>query len=225
MKFAETALPGITNGKKKSRWFYALGEHFKSYGAAIDTLSAAPTSVNLKNASVYIIVDPDTDKETAKPNFISAAEAKIIADWVKNGGVLVMLGNDFGNAEFDNWNVLAKHFGIEFNKDNKNLVKNDVYEQGRIDVPAGNPVFKNARELFLKEISTQNLSGQAKALLEWKGDIVMSTVKYGKGTVFALGDPWLYNEYVDGRKMKGLFQNNEAARELSGWLLMQSKVK
>lgn len=211
--------------EKNHPGFYALGEQFKSYGATLDTLSAAPTKENLKNASVYIIVDPDTEKETEKPNFITEADAKVIADWVKKGGVLLMLGNDFGNADFDHWNILAGKFGIEFNKDNKNLVKNDVYEQGRVNVPEGNPIFKNARELYLKEISTQKLSGNAKPLLTWNGDVVMSTVKYGKGTIFALGDPWLYNEYVDGRKMNGLFQNHTAARELSGWLLAQSKKK
>ncbi|HVE56925.1 MAG TPA: glycoside hydrolase family 88 protein [Pyrinomonadaceae bacterium] len=205
--------------------FYALGEQFKSYGAQLATLSAAPTKENLRSASVYIIVDPDTDKETEKPNYISEADAKNIADWVKSGGVLLMLGNDFGNADFDHWNILAGKFGIEFNKDNKNLVKNDVYEQGRVNVPEGNMIFKNARELYLKEISTQKLSGNAKSILDWNGDHVMSVTKYGKGTVFALGDPWLYNEYVDGRKMNGLFQNHLAARELSAWLLTQSKKK
>lgn len=209
--------------EKNHPGFYAWGEQFKSYGATLDTLSAAPNAQNLKNASVYIIVDPDTEKETEKPNFISATDAKNIADWVKSGGVLVMLGNDFGNAEFDNWNVLAKQFGIEFNKDNKNLVKNDQYEQGKVIVPSGNLIFKNARELYLKEISTLKLSGKAKSILDWNGSQIMAVSKHGKGTVFAVGDPWLYNEYVDGRKMNGLFQNNEAARELSAWLLSQTK--
>jgi unsaturated rhamnogalacturonyl hydrolase len=205
--------------------YYAWGEQFKSYGATLDTLSSAPKSQNLQNAGVYIIVDPDTEKETAKPNFISETDAKNIADWVKKGGVLVMMGNDFGNAEFDNWNVLAKQFGIEFNKDSKNKVINDQYEQGRINVPNGNLIFKNARDLYLKEISTLTLSGNAKSVLDWNGDKVMAVSKYGKGTVYALGDPWLYNEYVDGRKMNGLFQNHLAARELSFWLLSQAKKK
>ncbi len=205
--------------------FYAFGEQFKSYSATLDTLSVAPNAQNLKNASVYIIVDPDTEKETEKPNFISATDAKNIADWVKKGGVLVMLGNDFGNAEFDNWNNLAKQFGIEFNKDSKNRVINDQFEQGRVNVPAGNLIFKNARELYLKEISTQKLSGKTQSILDLNGDKIMSVVKYGKGTVFALGDPWLYNEYVDGRKMNGLFQNHQAARELSAWLLAQARKK
>jgi unsaturated rhamnogalacturonyl hydrolase len=205
--------------------FYALGEQFKSYGAALDTLSAAPNSQNLKNASVYIIVDPDTEKETEKPNFISAADAKNIADWVKAGGVLLMLGNDFGNAEFDNWNVLAKQFGLEFNKDSKNRVVNDQYEQGRVTVAEGNPIFRTARDLYMKEISTLKINGKAQTILTLNNEPIVAVVKHGKGTVFALGDPWLYNEYVDGRKMNGLFQNHQAARELSAWLLSQSKKK
>ena len=205
--------------------YYTWGKQFESYGATLGTLSSAPTAANLKNASVYIIVDPDTEKETEKPNFISGADAKNIAEWVKKGGVLVLMGNDFGNAEFENWNVLAGKFGIEFNKDSKSKVVNDQYEQGRINVPDGNLIFKNARELYLKEISTLKLSGQANSVLDWNGDKIMAVVKHGKGTVFALGDPWLYNEYVDGRKMNGLFQNFQAARELSAWLLNQAKGK
>jgi unsaturated rhamnogalacturonyl hydrolase len=177
--------------------FYAFGEQFKSYGATLDTLSSAPTAANLKNASVYIIVDPDTDKETEKPNFISPADAKTIAGWVKSGGVLVMLGNDFGNAEFDNWNVLAKEFGLEFNKDSKNRVLNDQYEQGRVTVAEGNPIFKTARDLYMKEISTLKLNGKAETILTLNNEPIVAVVKHGKGTVFALGDPWLYNEYVD----------------------------
>jgi unsaturated rhamnogalacturonyl hydrolase len=114
--------------EKNHGGFYAFGEQFKANGATLDTLSAEPNANNLKNASVYIIVDPDTEKETEKPNFITEQDAKTIAGWVKKGGVLLMLGNDFGNADFDHWNILAGKFEIEFNKDNKNLVKNDVYE-------------------------------------------------------------------------------------------------
>lgn len=210
--------------EKNHGGFYALGEQFKSYGATLDTLSAAPTAANLKNASVYIIVDPDTEKETPKPNFISETDAGNIADWVKSGGVLVMLGNDFGNAEFDHWNVLAGKFGLEFNKDSLLRVQNDQYEQGRVTVPAGNSIFKNARDLYMKEISTLKISNpKARTILSLGDKPIVATVKHGKGTVFALGDPWLYNEYVDGRKMNGLFQNIQAAQELSGWLLNQAK--
>lgn len=211
--------------EKNHGGYYALGQQFESYGAKIDSLSTAPTATNLANASVYIIVDPDTEKETPKPNFISATDVKNISDWVKRGGVLVMLGNDFGNCEFDNWNKLANAFGLEFNKDSKNRVLNDQYEQGRVTVAENNLIFKNARDLYMKEISTLKISGKGQTILTLNNEPIVATVKHGKGTVFALGDPWLYNEYVDGRKMNGIFQNLDAARELSAWLLGQAKGK
>ncbi len=205
--------------------FSLWGTIFQSAGATLDTLYQAPTANTLRNASVYIIVDPDDAKENPNPKFISAPDAKAVADWVKKGGVLVLMGNDFGNAEFDNWNNLARQFGIEFNKDSKNRVQGNQFEQGKIEVPAGNEIFKTARKLYLKEISTLKLSGDAKSILDWNGDKVMATVKYGKGTIFAVGDPWLYDEYTDGRKLPADFQNFRAAKDLSRWLLKQAKKK
>jgi len=136
-----------------------------------------------------------------------------------------MLGNDLGNADFDGWNKLASQFGLEFNKNSLNRVQNDQYEQGRVTVSEGNPIFKTARDLYMKEISTLKISGKAQTILTLNNEPIVAVVKHGKGTVFALGDPWLYNEYVDGRKMNGLFQNHQAARELSAWLLTQAKGK
>ena len=148
-----------------------------------------------------------------------------IKDYVKNGGVLALFSNDFGNAEFDHFNNLAREFGIEFNKDNKNLVKNDQFEQGKVIVPANNEIFKTANKLYLKEISSLKLSGSAKSVMDWNGDKIMAVSKYGKGTVYALGDPWLYNEYTDGRKLPADFDNFKAANDLAMWLLSQSKKK
>ena len=53
----------------------------------------------------------------------------------------------------------------------------------------------------------------------------MAITKHGKGMVFAVGDPWLYNEYTDGRKLPADFQNFQAAQDLSAWLLSKAKVK
>ncbi len=205
--------------------FYLWGRQFEMRGARLETLSQAPTAQNLKNADIYVIVDPDDAKENPNAKFISAADAKAAADWVEKGGVLVLLGNDFGNAEFDNWNVLAKQFGIEFNKDSKNRVQGNQFEQGKIEVSGTNEIFKTARKLYLKEISTLKLSGKAKSILDWNGETVMAVAKHGKGTVFAVGDPWLYNEYTDGRKLPADFQNFQAAQDLSNWLLLQTRKK
>lgn len=201
------------------------GNIFRTFGARTEALKEAPTSTNLKNVDVYIIVDPDTEKETEHPNFIETKHIKAITDWVKAGGVLVMLGNDFGNSEFDHFNQLAGQFGIQFNKDSKNRVQGNEYATGRVVVPAGNPIFKTARNLFLKELSTSGLSGPAKPVLEHDGSVIMSVAKLGKGTVFALGDPWIYNEYVDGRRLPPEYENAKGATDLSIWLLKQARAK
>lgn len=202
-----------------------LGQLFEQYGAKTATLKAAPSAANLNNAAVYIIVDPDTEKETAQPNFIQPGEADAIANWVKNGGILVLLGNDAGNAEFKHFNTLAKKFGITFNEDNKLLVQNNQYDQGKVIIPKGNPVFRTAANVYLKEISTLQLISPALPLLKQNGDIVMATARYGKGAVFALGDPWIYNEYVDGRKLPAQYENFKAASDWVRWLLQQTRRK
>jgi unsaturated rhamnogalacturonyl hydrolase len=59
----------------------------------------------------------------------------------------------------------------------------------------------------------------AKALVSKNGEVIIAIAKYGKGTVFAVGDPWLYNEYVDGRKLPLEYPNHKAADQLAKWLL------
>lgn len=179
----------------------------------------APTAANLKNASVYIIVDPDTEKESPKPNFIGANDIKNITDWVKAGGVLILMGNDTGNVEFDHFNQLAKNFGVQFNKDSKGRVVGNKFEMGKALVPAGNELFKTAEQLYIKEYSTLKLVAPAKSVLKDKdGNNMMAVAKLGKGSVFVIGDPWLYNEYVDGRKLPAEYDNFKAGRDLVNWV-------
>lgn len=202
--------------------FSMWGEQFNNAGFKTSTLYNAPTAANLKNASVYIIVDPDTEKETPKPNFIGASDIKNITDWVKSGGVLVLMGNDTGNVEFDHFNQLAKNFGIQFNKDSKGRVIKNQYEMGKASVPAGNEIFKTAKDLYIKEYSTLKLSPPARPVLKDKdGDHMMAVAKLGKGTVFVIGDPWLYDEYVDGRKLPAEYDNFKAGQDLVNWIARQ----
>jgi unsaturated rhamnogalacturonyl hydrolase len=198
---------------------------FRSFGAETKALNEAPTRANLKQADIYIIVDPDTREENERPNFIEQSHVKVITDWVKSGGVLVLMGNDVGNAEFDHFNELAKQFGVQFNKDSRNRVQGNNYVTGKIMVPLGHPIFPNARQLFLKEISTLSISPPAGAVVEDNGDVIMAVAKLGRGTVFAVGDPWLYNEYVDGRRLPPEFDNYKAAKDLSRWLIQQTGSK
>lgn len=192
---------------------------FNEKGFITKTLTAAPTEDNLKQASVYIIVDPDTEKESQNPNFLAEKDIQAIGTWLKSGGVLLLMANDTGNAELDHLNQLAKRFGIQFNSNSKGRVVKNQFEMGRVDVGPGNRIFKNAKQLFIKEYSTLHLSGKAQSILKDKdGDEVMAIAKYGKGAVFAIGDPWLYNEYVDGKKLPAAFDNLNAAKDLVDWI-------
>ena len=118
---------------------------------------------------------------------------------------------------------MATKFGITFNEDSKNRVKNNNYEEGAVHIPKGTGIFHQVSKIYVKEISTLSLQPPAKELIKHNNDTVIAATSFGKGTVFAIGDPWLYNEYVDGRKLPEDFQNFKAAEELTTWLI--SKIK
>lgn len=205
--------------EQSNNGYSLLGHIFRMYGAKTDSLSVKPTVDNLRKAAIYIIVDPDTEKESEKPSFIQEEEIETIKKWVKAGGTLVLLGNDAGNAEFDHFNRLAAPFGIQFNEDNHLMVQQDNYEQGAVVVPAGNRIFKKPFKLYLKEISSLTVHAPSMPVLGISDINIMAVTKYGKGKVFALGDPWIYNEYLDGRKLPADFQNYPAAHDWVKWLL------
>ncbi|MEZ0542162.1 glycoside hydrolase family 88 protein [Fibrella arboris] len=203
--------------------FWLWGNTFRDLGAKTVSVSGAPTAASLKKVAIYILVDPDTPKETAKPNYISAADSKAIGDWVKAGGVLVLMANDTSNCEHQHLNQLAAQFGMQFLPKNINMVKGDQFEQGRVDIPAGSVIFPNTRATYIKELAPIAVKAPAKAVVSKAGDIIMATAKIGKGTVFAVGDPWLYTEYVDGRKIPATFENFNAGKDLATWLLKQAR--
>lgn len=203
---------------------YSLfGNVFNRYGVQTKSLNAAPTLQNLKDADIYIIVDPDTEKESAQPNSVKEEDINAIYDWVKKGGVLLLFSNDSGNAEFKHFNQLAKRFGIQFNYDSKNRVIGNNYDMGKISINAGNSIFKTAKQVYIKEYSSLSIQPPATAALKDGNTNVVAVAKIGKGTVFAVGDPWFYNEYTDGRKIPMHFENYKAAEDLVKWAVQQVK--
>jgi unsaturated rhamnogalacturonyl hydrolase len=202
--------------------FWLWGNTFRELGAKTTQLPAAPTAANLKGIDVYIIVDPDTKKETPEPHFIDSQSISEIEKWVKAGGVLVLMANDTANCEIPHFNKLAAQFGIQFTSKNRNMVQGTQFEQGKLMIsPEAKAVFKTTEKIYIKELSPPSLMPPAKPLLADQGDVIFGISKYGKGTVFAVGDPWLYNEYVDGRRIDTSFENFEAGKDLAGWLLKQ----
>jgi unsaturated rhamnogalacturonyl hydrolase len=204
---------------RKDSGFWLWGQQWQQLGATIDSLSESPTQQNLKGAAVYIIVDPDSYKETIHPNYMTPKAADEIEAWVKNGGHLILLANDTTNCEIPQFNILAKRFGIEFVAPNLNFVQGKNWEQGAVLIPKGNEVFDPIKKVYIKEITTLKLSGTAKSLVNHQGHSVMAVAKVGKGKVYALGDPWIYNEYTNNRRTPLEYENFLAAKKLAEFML------
>lgn len=204
--------------------FSIWGNIWRFKGVKTATLNTAPTAQNLHGSSIYIIVDPDTRAETANPHYIEQAAIRDLTAWVKQGGVLVLMANDSGNCEFDHLNQLAAPFGIHFNGDSRNRVQGHQFEQGALDIESGNPVFSGLSKVYIKELSSLTIKpGAHPALRTRDGEVAAAWATYGKGTVFAVGDPWLYNEYTDGRKLPAAYQNYAAAMHLTSWLINRAR--
>jgi unsaturated rhamnogalacturonyl hydrolase len=210
-------------GELDNGGYSMFGNIFNKYGLQTKTLEGAPSLQSLKKAGIYIIVDPDTKKETEHPNYMGTGDINTIYNWVKSGGILMLFSNDSGNAEFTHFNKLAEKFGIHFNYDSKNHVLGNQYEMGAITIDPGNLIFKTARKVYIKEYSSLTIHSPATAVLKDGKTIVAAVARIGKGAVFAVGDPWFYNEYEDGRKIPMEFENYKAAEDLIKWLIYKIK--
>jgi len=203
-----------------SRW----GEIFTAKGAQITTIGK-PSAASLSKINVYIIVDPDTTTETPYPNYFSTADIKAIKAWVKKGGVFAILANDAPNCEFTNTNKLMREFGMTFNHVTLHPVTGTNFEMGASKDFPDHPLFKDVSKIYIKEVSDINLSGTAKSVLTENGKVLIAENKFGKGYVFAIGDPWIYNEYIDHDRLPESFMNRKAAENLTDLLLGNVKKK
>jgi unsaturated rhamnogalacturonyl hydrolase len=198
-----------------------LGHIFGNFGAELETLYVAPTAANLRDAEVYIIASPDIPAKNPHPHYVQPEDGAALAAWVKDGGVLVLLANDPANTDLEGFNRIAERFGIHFNSVLEKHVIGNEFAMGKIAVEGGGAIFHDAHTLFMKDVCTIAVTAPAKAALSEDGKNWMATAQYGKGTVFATVDPWLYNEYTDGRKLPALYDNYAGGVELARWILKQ----
>jgi unsaturated rhamnogalacturonyl hydrolase len=198
-----------------------LGYIFRNYGAETKTLYAAPTLAGLRQAQVYIVVSPDIPIKNPNPNYVQPQDAAQIAEWVKAGGVLMIFANDPANTDLEHLNPITDRFGIHLNSVLRKHVLGREWEMGKLAIPGGGPIFRDPHTLYMKDVC--NLSVQAPAISVFQDDegILIATAKYGKGTVFVTVDPWLYNEYTDGRKLPAEYDNYAGGKELVRWILAQ----
>lgn len=205
--------------------FSFLGNVFNSYGVQTKTLQEAPRLQKLKSADMYLIVDADNTTDNPNPNYIQQKDVDEVYNWVKAGGVLVLLHNDKGNTEFDHLNLLSDKFGIHFNEDSYNKVMGNDYTGGEIMIHTAHPILPGIKKIYQKEVCSITVTNPAIALLKKDKLVLFAVAKVGKGTVFATGDPWLYNEYVDGRKLPLDYENCKAANAFVQWLIKQVPEK
>ena len=128
--------------EKDNGGYSMFGNVFHKYGVANKKpCNGANCGQFKKCRDMYIIVDPDTEKESEHPNYIEDNDINAIYNWVKNGGVLLLFSNDSGNVEFTHFNMLASKFGIQFNYDSKNKETGTNYEMAAVNIPPGNYYF------------------------------------------------------------------------------------
>ena len=191
---AERAMPehyqweGTSDGS-----FSKLANGFREHDVELRTLRSRIDAASLSGVNLLIIVDPDTPEETPDPKYIEDAEIDAIVKWVTEGGRLVLLGNDKGHAEFTHFNRLAAHFGIQFLEETYPKVTGKA-----ILVATGkHPIFEDRLQVYLVEVAPLKLAAPAEPVLSDNGTDVMALARVGRGIVFAVGDPWLYDEYIE----------------------------
>jgi unsaturated rhamnogalacturonyl hydrolase len=194
-------------------WSLTTIDGFSQFAGIILGLNADTASIKtvvdsavLSKIQVFIIVDPDTTTEAPAPKYLTTDEINAIDSWVQRGGALMLLANNFGNCELSKMSELGSRFGIRFNADTYGT----VYDLSPLPAHA---FFNGCDTLYIKDISTLKLASPAQAAFTLGGKNLIATSTKGLGTVFAIGDPWLYNEYINRR------DNFEAGSNVMSWLL------
>jgi unsaturated rhamnogalacturonyl hydrolase len=202
---------------------YSLfGRAFQSYGVSLATLPAAPTPAALAHANIYLVASPDIPIKNPNPHTMDKPSGDAIEAWVKAGGVLLLFSNDRDNTEFTGFNTLSDRFGIHFNPVLSHHVVGEDHASGEVVIPANTGIFGAGFTAFMKDTCSITVRGPAKAVVTDHGDIMIAISHLGKGVVLAVTDPWVYNEYADGRKLRQ-YDGFEAAQDLAAWAVHQSK--
>ncbi len=196
---------------------------FAQYGMKRAMLDHAPRPEDLKGVAVYVIVSPDNLKLNPNAHFMEAQSATVIENWVKAGGVLMLMENDVDHADQVHLDILSDRFGIHFNPVLHNQELNNDYANTMVEIPAGTGgIFDRHIHALMKEICTITPSAPAQVVLTSKGDTIMAVAHIGRGLVYANVDPWSYNEYTDGRKNPLNEQNFIGGQQLARWIIGQA---
>jgi unsaturated rhamnogalacturonyl hydrolase len=201
--------------------FSTLGHIFNNFGIDTRTLVSVPFVETLRHAQIYIIASPDSLAANPQANTIRSEDVSEIVQWVKEGGVLVIMANNSTSADLTHLNLLSERFGIRFNDVLRSHVDDSKWEMGKIIIAGSGPLFRYPHSLFMKDTWTLSVRSPAGALLSDHGNGLMAQAKFGRGMVLATVSPWLTNEFTDGRKLPREYDNYAAGQEMVRWLLGQ----
>lgn len=212
---AVVAVDGYHNNETKDtehyRWegtrngsYSQLGAVIQGLGGELRTVREPMTAKTLRGIDVLIIADPDTPAEATDPKYISSGEIKALEKWVADGGRLVLFGNDKGNAEFEHFNQLAERFGIEFVE----TIYRDSQGKSKLNLTSQSPVLGEGLTAYLVDVAPLRVSSRKFDTLLSDGTTqIMIQVHHAKGVVVALGDPWIYNEYIHSKDNHKMAEN------------------
>lgn len=102
------------------------------------------------------------------------------------------------------------------------LIIDDEEDIREVVIPPSTGIFGDSFTAFMKDTCSITVHNPAKAVVTDHGDIMIAISHLGKGVVLAVVDPWVYNEYADGRKMRQ-YDGFEAAQDLAAWAVRQAK--
>ena len=220
--FGQTELYHYKWDDDSASGYSLFGRAFQSYGVSLVTLAAAPIPIALAHANIYVIASPDIPIKNPTPHYMDQPSGDAIEAWVRSGGVLLLFSNDRDNTEFDHFNTLSDRFGIHFNPVLSHHVVGEDHAFGEVVIPANTGIFDAGFTAYMKDTCSITVHSPAKAVVTDHGDIMIAISHLGKGVVLAVVDPWIYNEYADGRKMRQ-YDGLEAAQDLAAWALRQAK--
>jgi hypothetical protein len=165
---AVVAVDGYHNNETKDvehyRWegtknggYSQLGAVIQGLGGELRTVREAIAAKTLRGVDVLIIADPDTPAEASEPKYIGPAEIDALEKWVGDGGRLVLLGNDKGNAEFEHFNQLAARFGIDFVE----TLYRDADGKSKLNLTSRSPVLGAGLTAYLVDVAPLKITSRA----------------------------------------------------------------
>lgn len=174
-------------GYQPSGYYQTLVQHLGDNGFTVDTTSDGFLTDDPADYDVIVVC-----LASAYDSAYTTVEAECVADFVDDGGGLLIMGDLNPNT---NIQPVADEFDITLGVSNLTLL--ELY----ISDFTGHPIFGEVDEIYMYAAGELTASSPASPVA-WKegtGEAIAAVAEYGQGRVVALGDCslWTKNEFWD----------------------------